>query len=189
MTCKAFILRLIVIEFTMMSIVFMLGGEPVLIIIGILLTLASYVLSLTVYKAYIPPKDQRHFKYILIILVIVWGVIAFAPAVKWFGSSENDSVYVSQDPNNNDDVQYLGSVEGYHFYEYQGPLCLNELVEDIIVEGFNFGNSLGCEENLDWIGYVVIRDGEILSLQELVDNNEIHTWRVYFKIHLWYRNK
>ena len=64
------------------------------------------------------------------------------------------------------------------------------VVGPIWVDGFYFGTySSSCAADLNNIGYLAMKDGVTYHLQNLVDDGKIKTRDIYFRIHIWNRNK
>ena len=119
-----------------------------------------------------------------LILIFVFVVVIIFPA----GKNEdivNRNELLLNPLYTEEKIEYYGMIDGYHFYKYYGPICENIVLEQVVVSGFNFGYSLGCSATLDYIGFIVLKDGNVSGLQELVDDGSLHVWKLYFKIYIW----
>jgi len=128
--------------------------------------------------------SKKNIILIMLTFLVLSVIFIVFPAFK-NEVQENREKLLSNVFYNNENIEYFGSLNGYHFYGYQGVAC-SAIIGPIKIDGYNFGmyNS-GCEPNLDWIGFVALKDGEIYSIQDLVDTGELKTRNIYFRIYIW----
>ena len=128
--------------------------------------------------------SKKNILLIMLTFLVVSIIFIVFPASK-NEVQENRAKFLSNVFYNNENIEYFGSLNGYHFYGYQGVSC-SAIIGPIKIDGYNFGmyNS-GCEPNLDWIGFIALKDGEIYNIQDLVDTGALKTRNIYFRIYIW----
>lgn len=127
-------------------------------------------------------------RIVLIVLAIIISVLIFVmfPAIRNEDPVNRDELLGNSLIDDN--IFYYGSINGYHFYK--SFMACSMVVGPIWVDGYYFGNySSGCAADLNNIGYFTMKDGISYQLQDLVDDGELKTRDIYFRIHIWNRNK
>ncbi len=78
--------------------------------------------------------------------------------------------------------ELVGTLDGYEFY--RESITCEAVIGNITIDNYNFGYfSSACGDTLDDIGYDVKKGEDDFNLQDLVDNGELKTKDIFYRIY------
>jgi len=79
-----------------------------------------------------------------------------------------------------DESEFIGYINSYKIIRPSFQVRCECVLGSIIVDGYNFGFFYdGCENNLNWLGYLAEKDQITYRIQELVDTKKISVEQIY----------
>lgn len=71
------------------------------------------------------------------------------------------------------EYEFLTTIEGYSFYNSMNSLQVCDMPVSFEIDGETFEASSGCSSEFATLGYFAVKDDQLLSIEELLENNTI----------------